>query len=184
MIATEKGRLTAADYRQLPPDDWRYQLIDGEIVMAPAPNFFHQTIGFNIVLMLGQYLADHPLGHLRYAPLDVYLDDTNVFQPDVLFISHEREAMISADGLHGAPDLIVEILSPHTSRYDQHAKRAAYARAGVRELWLVFPEAKRVAIFRFGESAEAPVASCSLGETFHSPLFPELEISTDKIFAR
>ncbi len=183
MIATQTRRLTVEDYRKLPDDDWRYQLIDGEIIMAPASNFFHQRILMNLVRLLGP-VEEEKLGQLLCAPLDLFLDDQNVYQPDILFVSRSRESIIDNDGLHGAPDLIVEILSAHTARYDLNAKRSAYARAGVRELWFVFPEARRVDIYQPAENFESPTASRSLGEIFRSPLFPELEISTDKIFAR
>ena len=184
MIATETRRLTVADYRKLPGDDWRYQLIDGEIIMAPAPNFFHQTILANLVDMIAPHVRHRDLGKLRFAPLDLYLDDSNVYQPDIVFISRARESIIREDGLHGAPDLVIEVLSPRTARFDLNAKRVGYSRAGVRELWIVLPEAKRVDVFDLKANSETPVASHSLGEIFRSPLFPELEISTDKIFAR
>lgn len=184
MLAIEQRRSTVEDYRRLPPDDWRYQLIEGEIIMAPAPNFFHQTIASNIAIAIGRYLADHPLGRVLFAPLDVYLSDNDVYQPDVLFISRERESIIREDGLHGAPDFVVEILSARTARYDLNAKRRGYARAGVRELWLVFPEAKRVDRFALQENAALAASSHALGETFHSPLFPDLKFRTNEIFAR
>jgi Uma2 family endonuclease len=168
--------MTIADYRKLPPDDWRYQLIDGEIVMAPAPSFFHQRIL--------SALEDEELGQVLCAPLDLFLDDNNVYQPDVHFISREREWIIQDDGLHGAPDLVVEVLSPRTARYDLNPKRAGYARAGVRELWFVYPEAKRVDLLYLEKNPDASADSYSLGQTFSSPLCPELEISIDKIFAR
>lgn len=182
MIATEAGRFTVEDYRKLPADDWRYQLIDGEIIMAPSPNFFHQTILLNLVDILSPQVRQRNLGRLRFAPLDFYLDDNNVYQPDIFFISRAREAIIQEDGLHGAPDFVAEVLSPRTARYDLNAKRSGYARSGVRELWLVYPEAKRVDVFHLQENAETPAASYSLGQIFQSPLFPDLDISIDQIF--
>ncbi len=184
MIATETRRLTVEDYRKLPADDWRYQLIDGEIVMSPSPNFFHQTILLNLIEILSPYVRQHDLGRVRFAPLDFYLDDNNVYQPDIFFISRARESIIQEDGLHGAPDLVVEVLSPHTARYDLNAKRAGYARSGVRELWLIYPKAERVDVFHLQDNAETPVASYSLGQTFQSSVFPGLKISTTEIFAK
>ena len=184
MIATERRRLTVEDYRKLPEDDWRYQLIDGEIVIVPALNFFHQRILMNLLRILDQYVEERQLGQVLCAPLDVYLDDNNVYQPDVLFISHDRVSIIRDDGLHGAPNLAIEILSPRTARYDLNAKRTGYIGAGVRELWLVYPEGKRVDLFNPEQTSKEPVASYSLGKIVHSTLFPDLEIATDKIFAR
>lgn len=184
MIATQTGRLTAEDYRKLPEDDWRYQLIDGEIVMSPSPTFFHQQILGNIFSLLVPHVRAKNLGQVLFAPLDFYLDDHNVYQPDVFFVSRARGHVIAEDGLHGAPDLVVEVLSPRTARYDLQAKRAGYARAGVRELWLVYPKAKKMDVFHLENNPETPVASYSLGEKFQSPLFPGLDLSTDAIFAR
>lgn len=183
MLATQSRPLTAEDYKKLPPDDWRYQLIEGELVcMAPAPSSFHQTIASNIVLIIGGYLADHRIGRVYFAPLDVYLTDTNVFQPDVLFIRKGRESIIEEDGLHGGPDFVVEILSPHTARYDINGKREVYARCGVEELRLVYPKAKRIDVYLLQRDAQKPMRSHQLGEKFTSELFPGLEFDVDQIF--
>jgi Uma2 family endonuclease len=183
MIALQTRPFTVDDYRQLPPDDWRYQLIEGELVnMAPAPNTFHQTIASNIVAIINRYLAHNAGGRIYFAPLDVYLTDTNVFQPDVLFIRKGRESIIEEDGLHGAPDFVVEILSPHTARYDINAKREVYARCGVEELWLVYPKAKRIDVYLLQRNSERPTRSHQPGEKFASGLLPELEFSVDEIF--
>jgi Uma2 family endonuclease len=182
MIALQTRPFTVDDYRQLPPDEWRYQLIEGEIVnMALAPNLFHQTIGSNIVGAIAPYLTAHPIGRMYFAPTDVYLTDTNVFQPDVLFVRRER-ASILKDGLHGAPDLVVEILSPHTARYDINAKREVYARCGVEELWLVYPKAKRIDVYLLQRDSERPTCSHQPGEKFTSLCFPGLEFSVDDVF--
>ena len=176
MIATETRRCTVEVYRKLPPDDWRYQLIGGEIVMSPPPSFFQQIIVQNLSDLLSPYVRKSGLGWVRFAPLDFYLDDHNVFQPDILFISRERQAIIQPNGVNSAPDLVVEGLSPHTARYDLNAKRAAYARSGVRELWLVYPEAKQIEVFGLQENSDTPTATHSLGAVVLSTPFPELEL--------
>jgi Uma2 family endonuclease len=183
MIALQTRPFTVDDYRQLPPDDWRYQLIEGELVnMAPAPSFSHQTIASNIVFIIRRYLVNHRIGRVRFAPLDVYLTDTNVFQPDVLFIRKGREAIVQEDGLHGAPDFVVEILSPRTAPYDLNAKREVYARCGVEELWLVYPTAKRLDIYLLQRDPQKPARSHQAGENFTSEVFPGLQFSVDEIF--
>lgn len=152
--------------------------------MSPSPSFFHQTIIQNLSDLLSPYVRDRGLGKVRLAPLDFYLDDHNVYQPDVIFISSARASIIQPDGVHGAPDMVAEVLSPRTARYDLNAKRAGYARSRVRELWLVYPEAKRIELFQLQENAESPAASYSLGdEMFSSALFPGLEIRAEQIFA-
>ncbi len=183
MIAAQTRPFTADDYRQLPPDDWRYQLIEGELVnMAPAPNLFHQTIVSNLIEIIGAYLAKNPIGRMYVAPTDVYLTDTNVFQPDVFFVRTTRKSILKEDGVHGAPDLVVEILSPHTARYDINAKREVYARCGVEELWFIYPIANRVDVYLLQQESRKPMRSCQLGEKFNSILFPSLEFSVDDIF--
>lgn len=152
--------------------------------MAPAPNLFHQTILANLIETIAPHVRDRNLGKVLFAPLDCYLDDQNVYQPDIVFISRSRASIIREDGLHGAPDFVIEVLSPHTARFDVNAKRGLYARAGVEELWLVYPEVKRVDVFYLDKDADIPAASYSLGQTFTSPFFSRLEIDTDRIFAR
>jgi Uma2 family endonuclease len=105
MIATQTGRLTVEDYRKLPEDDWRYQLIDGEIVMAPSPRFFHQRILMNLIQLLSPHVETNNLGLVMFAPLDFYVDEHNVYQPDIFFVSREREGIFQEDGMHGAPRL-------------------------------------------------------------------------------
>jgi Uma2 family endonuclease len=183
MIASQTRPFTAEDYRQLAPDDWRYQLIEGELVnMAPAPNLFHQTVVSNMIEIIASYLADHPVGRMYVAPTDVYLTDTNVFQPDVLFVGGARKSILKEDGVHGAPDLVVEILSPHTARYDINAKREVYTRCGVEELWLVYPKAKRIDVYLLQHDSEKPTRSHQPGDKFTSVLFAGLEFSVDEIF--
>jgi Uma2 family endonuclease len=183
MIASQTRPFTAEDYRQLAPDDWRYQLIEGELVnIAPAPNLFHQTVVSNMIEIIASYLADDPIIRMYVAPTDVYLTDTNVFQPDVLFVRGARKSILKEDGVHGAPDLVVEILSPYTARYDINAKREVYARCGVEELWLIYPKAKRIDVYLLQHDSEKPTRSHQLGDKFTSFFFAGLEFSVDEIF--
>jgi len=183
MVAAQTRPFTAEDYRQLPPDNWRYQLIEGELVnMAPAPNLVHQTIVSNLIEIIAAYLSSHPIGRMYVAPTDVYLTDTNVFQPDVLFVGSARKSILKEDGLHGAPDFLVEILSPHTARYDINAKREVYARCGTEELWFVYPIANRIDVYLLQRDPGRPAHSHQAGAKFTSEIFPGLEFSVDEIF--
>jgi Uma2 family endonuclease len=121
---------------------------------------------------------------LYCAPVDTFLTDLNVYQPDVAFISNKRKSIIKEEGVDGAPDFVVEILSPRTAKYDRGAKRDIYARTGVEELWIVDPELKTVQVFRFAESADAPVATYSIKQKFTSPVFPGLTVSCADVFRR
>ncbi len=152
--------------------------------MAPAPNRYHQDISRNLEYILLDYLEEHPVGTLYDAPFDVYLDNTNVFQPDILVVSNARRRILTDEGAQGAPDFVVEILSPKTAKLDLVNKRRQYARHGVAELWIIDPAAKTIAVHRFAENPDAPVAVVHEGEPIQSPLFPGLQIDTKRVFAR
>lgn len=179
----ETDLLTVADYRAT-PEGSRYQLIDGELVMSPSPNRFHQGIVWNLSQMLGRYLASNPLGRVYFAPFDVYLSEHNVLQPDVLFVAAENFSRFSDDGLHGAPDLVIEVLSPGTAQLDKKSKRKVYAQAGVKEMWLVDPLLLQVQRYVFMQDPAKPVQLIEENETFSTPLLPGLVLSAAEIFKR
>jgi Uma2 family endonuclease len=182
MALTQIPRRTVEDYLLLPDDGPRYQLIDGELYMAPSPNSFHQDISRNLVMILGPFIARRKLGKLYHAPFDVYLSEHNVFQPDVLFISNARAEILTKAGVKGAPDFVVEILSPSTARLDLDLKRRAYARFGVEELWIIDPKAREIGVYRFAENVEEPVATFREGDLIETRIFPGLKIDAREVF--
>jgi len=184
MSSIQAAPLTVEDYRLLPEDGPRYQLIEGERYTAPAPNRCHQDISLNIELMLAEYLKKHSVGRIYHAPFDVYLDETNAHQPDVVFIARSNYSILSDAGCEGAPDFVVEILSPKTAHLDKKAKRPIYARAGVKELRIVDPDAKCIDVYLLQKDADRPAASYTERDVFSSPHFPGLKISGAKIFKR
>jgi len=176
--------LTVENYKILPETGPRYQLIEGDLYMAPAPNRFHQDISRNLEYILLDYLNEHPIGKLYDAPFDVYLDDYNVFQPDILVVLNERLSIFTDAGAEGAPDFVVEILSPKTARLDRDNKRRVYATSGVRELWIITPETRKIEVYLLAEDAATPAAVYSESDTFGSALFPGLQFDAAKIFAQ
>ena len=138
---------TYEDYRRT-PDDERYELLDGELIMVPAPRVDHQRVVVRLTILLQTFVEERGLGEVLVAPCDVVLSDTDVVQPDVLFVSRERAHVIVPENLRGAPDLVVEVLSPSTGERDRTVKRALYARHGVREYWQVDPQARTVTVLR------------------------------------
>ena len=141
-------KFTYEDYRTAPPDR-RYELLDGDLLMVPAPNLKHQKVQFRLGQELGRFILDHELGEFFFAPCDVVLSDTDVVQPDLLFVSREREHLLSGgENVRGAPDLVVEIVSPATADRARGYKRALYGRHGVMEYWLVDPTADTIWIHR------------------------------------
>ena len=133
---------------------------------------------------LYNYLQANPIGEVYAAPSDVELDSKNVFEPDIYYVSRERAHILTAQGASGAPDLVVEILSPSTARLDLEKKRMVYLRAGVRELWFIWPSRAEIAIQRSdGRGGEEPERIVGRGEMLSTPLLPGLEIAVAELFA-
>lgn len=146
MIITKEKPRNIKDYKLL-PEGAPYQLIEGELIMTPAPNPLHQMISGNLFKKLSKIVDAKHAGTVLYSPVDVYLGEENAYQPDMVFISKKRAEIIKKDGIYGAPDLVIEILSPSTAYYDIKKKYKVYERYGVKEYWIVDPELKGIEIF-------------------------------------
>lgn len=140
-----KEKRLSVNYYKLLPEGAPYQLIEGELVMTPAPNPGHQMILGNIVEKIRHFAKGK--GIAIFSPVDVYLDDENAFQPDLIFIPNERMEIIKKDGIYGAPELVIEILSPSTAHYDLKEKFRVYERTGVREYWIVDPDMRTIEVY-------------------------------------
>lgn len=182
MLKTTEELLTADDYRDLPEGPPHFQLVEGKLYMTPSPEFYHQSVAFNIAYCLRRFVEEHPLGKVAIAPSDVQLDFVNVHQPDVYFVSNARLEIISKQGPIGAPDLVVEVLSKSTARLDKGPKLRVYARSGVKELWLVDKERKEVVIYRFAEDISGPVATVRGRQKLTTPLLPGLKLALAEVF--
>jgi len=176
--------LTVAEYRNVPETGPLYQLIEGDLYMAPAPNRFRQDISRNLEVVLANYLSAHPIGVLYDAPFDVYLSEIDVFQPDLLIVLNENRAILTDAGAEGAPDFVIEILSAKTRQLDLVNKKRVYARIGVRELWIIDPDQKDVTVYRFDQDPTEPVAKLSGQGKASSPLLPGLTIALQEVFRR
>ena len=179
--SSSAARLTFADYRKT-PDDVRYELLAGQLVANPTPNEVHQRISMALVILLWPFVKRHNLGHVYAAPFDVVLSNTDVVQPDLLFIANERAHIITDENVRGAPDLVIEILSPATATRDQTFKRSLYAKHGVKEYWLVDTAAKTVTVLQWNAHRYGVVGVCGEGEVLRSPTLSEFEIKPDEIF--
>ena len=168
MISTAIKR-TYADYLET-SDDERYELLHGELVMAPAPREIHQYFLIKLAAKVETFVDERNLGTVYCAPFDVVLSDTNVVQPDLLFVSNERAHIITPDNIQGAPDLVVEILSPATAERDRSVKFELYAEHGVHEYWIVDPDARSITVFLLNEGEFEEVDTYSEGETLTSPM--------------
>jgi Uma2 family endonuclease len=152
--------------------------------MSPSPNWRHQQISNNIELQIQLYLKRNDVGRVFHAPLDVVLNETNVYQPDVLFFRKGREELLGDRCIEGAPDFVVEILSESTERLDRELKRKIYARSGVKELWFVDPIKREVSIFEFAKSVGSPARIHRDKDEFTSGIFPGLTFSCSDIFGK
>ena len=182
MLQAKVPPITRYDYQEMPQGPPYYQVIEGDLVMSPSPNTFHQVVLGRIHFILLRYLEKNPIGEAFFAPLDVFLSDINVYQPDVIFVSNERRSIITDHGIEGAPELLVEALSPATARYDKGSKRKIYARTGVKELWLVDPENRTIQVYLLAKDPENPSATHGPNASFTSSLLPGLKIKTATIF--
>jgi Uma2 family endonuclease len=182
-VPVDAELLTVEDYRAM-PEGSRYQLVEGDLIMSPSPNRFHQRIVWNLSQLFGRHIAAHPVGEVCLAPFDVYLSEHDVVQPDVLFVARENLGIIAEDGIHGAPDLVIEVLSPATAQLDKKTKRRVYARAGVKEMWLVDPLLLQIQRYDFTRDQAKPVQLIEEDESFATPLLPGLSVAAAEIFRR
>jgi Uma2 family endonuclease len=182
VVRPEAPPLTVEHYKNLPETGPRYQLIEGDLYMAPAPNRYHQDISRNLEFILLNYLKERPLGVLYDAPFDVYLSETNVFQPDIVLVFNANLGLLTVAGCEGPPDFVVEILSPKTRRLDLENKKRVYARLGLKELWIIDPEPREVLVYRFWENASEPVERFHEGGIGTNPLLPGLAIELKEVF--
>jgi Uma2 family endonuclease len=144
LVGPPQGRWTYADYAALPDDGNRYEIIAGVLYMTPAPGTGHQSVSARLVTFLVTHVEFAGLGRVFAAPVDVELAPDTVVQPDIVVILSANLDRITPSRIIGAPDLVVEILSPGTAGYDRREKQDAYARAGVGEYWIVDPGAQTV----------------------------------------
>ena len=174
-------RFNYQDYLQL-PEDKRYEILDGELYVVPAPNTRHQRISKRILLALIRQAEEKGLGEIFHAPFDVVFSEENIAQPDILFVCKERLSILTEANLPAAPDLAIEILSPGTRKKDLAVKRKIYARFGVREYWIVDPEVNAVEVLTWNESGYVTAGIYRQTESLVSPLLPELDLTLAQIF--
>ena len=182
MATTESAvKLTYEDYCAT-PDDKRCELLNGDLMMVPAPNLKHQDVQAELGSKLRQFIREHALGKLFFAPCDVVLSNTDVVQPDLLFISREREHVLTAENVRGAPDLVIEILSPSTADRDLGYKHELYGRHGVLEYWVLDPMAETVAVHRQRDGVLELTDTFGRRDTLRTPLLKGLELQLDDVF--
>lgn len=187
-VVNPNVRFTYQDYRSLPESmEKRYELLHGDLLRIPAPSVLHQRVSRNLEYRLLEFVREQGLGQVFHSPIDVVLGQGNereVVQPDVLFIGHDREHFIHEDEIRGAPDMVVEILSPGTGERDKGYKKGLYARYGVREYWIIDPKARMVEVYTQDREGFRMVKACGLDTVIESPLLPALQLGVDELFRK
>jgi Uma2 family endonuclease len=185
MATTVFRKVSYEELQELPRKDSRLvELIEGEVFMTPSPNTKHQTAAANLHLALGTFVRERKLGRVFFAPYDVVFSEWTALEPDLLFIREDRFSIITDANVRGAPDLVIEILSPSRRSYDRETKLRIYETGGVSELWYVDPEERTVEILDRGPDGRYSVTSkLSPGDTIVSKALPGLALSVDEIFA-
>lgn len=178
-LPADLGPYRRRDYASL-PDEPRCELIFGRFYLSPSPSTLHQVV-VQLLWRLLDEIADTSGGAAFLAPLDVHLAEHSVVQPDVMYVSASRREVVQR-WLEGAPDLVVEVLSPGTSRRDRGEKLRLYSQAGVREYWVVDPAERQIEILTNREGDFVVVLPD--GETYRSQAVPEIRLSLPDFWRR
>jgi Uma2 family endonuclease len=183
-MTVDLEHLTYADYLSLPEMKARYSILDGELVMAAAPTPDHQTVLQELFVKLDSLMRAQRLGRVFLAPLDILIrrDPLCTRQPDLMFISNARRYIIGQQVIESGPDLFIEILSPSNTRRELEAKLRDYLSIGVREAWVVSPEAHTVEVLQISPEGIERSGLYDLGDLIISQVLPELRLTVDEIF--
>ncbi len=175
MEVPEQTKVSYEDYLEF-NDDKRYEILDGELRVVPAPGVSHQRSVGRLFRLLTEYSQSFG-GEVFLSPIDVVLSEHDVVQPDLVFVSKERADIVKEAAIMGAPDLVVEIISRFSRRVDRVAKKQRYAALGVRYYWIVDPQARTVEEYEL-TGGDYRFRSRAAGEEVFCPaIFPGLEIT-------
>lgn len=181
-MSLRRSDLTYRDYLDL-PEGLTYEILDGELFqMTPAPSPDHQRISRWIQLPLTRFIEEHRMGEVFNAPIDVIFSETNVLQPDLLWIQTNRLSIVKEKGIFGAPDLVVEILSPTSTRRDGEIKFKIYEAFGVKEFWLVSPQGCWLDVYAQSNGHYQLVQRFGGTDTLRSALLPGFELPLTQVF--
>jgi len=177
------GKLTYEDYAELPDDGRRYEILDGELEVSPAPVPRHQGVSANLFVILHTHVRERDLGRVYYAPIDVILARTTIVQPDLVYVARSRESIITERAIEGPPDLVIEILSSWSVSRDRGKKAKLYAHFGVRHYWVVDPRARLLDLYDAAEGRRYKLVARHEGPfRLHAALFPDLEIDLGRVW--
>ena len=186
MASNVKHLMTVKDVKALPYDEChRYELIEGELHVSPAPGIPHQLVLYNLLLKLGNYLEQNPIGILVPGP-GAKFSEHNYVIPDIAFVRNERwGSTVAKDEFNAAPDLIIEIVSPGSKnrKRDLELKHTLYGKYGVQEYWAVECWSRSVIVFRQNGNTLEEIMTLKDDDMLESALFPGLSLKLDTIFS-
>jgi Uma2 family endonuclease len=174
---------TYADYAAL-PEGAPYQLIGGQLVVSPSPTLQHQRVLGRIFRIVSGFVEENGLGEVLIAPIDLRLEDSDVYQPDLVFVAAADGDRLGERAIEGAPDLVVEVLSPSTAGYDLRQKRDAYERHGVKEYWIVDPAARRIEVYALEDGRFRKIDEAREGGGVRSRILTGMDIAWSTVFTR
>ena len=181
MSATKQKIWTYNDYSKL-DDDKRYEIIEGELTeMSPSPREIHRAISINLGTIINIHVKENQLGKIYAAPFDLILDNKNVVQPDLMFISKERKKIITDGGIFGSPDLLIEILSPSTSKRDREVKFRLYEKFQVAEYWIIDPVKSKIEIYNLEDEKYRLSCSVQNNETVQSIVLSSVSVTYNNL---
>ncbi len=176
-----KSKYTYEDYLNTPEGE-RYELIDGELIFLPTPNMAHQEARGNLGTGMYMYAKDGELGRVFFVPFDIVFSDSDVVQPDILFVSKARDRIITHDNVKGAPELLVEIISPFSAKRDWNDKRDLYARHGVIEYWIADPVHRMVSVMLLKNGVLELAGAYVEGDTVAATALAGFRVGVGEIF--
>lgn len=176
-----KGKKYTVKHFELLPESAPYQLIEGELIFMSSPSFDHQDVLGNLFFEIKAFLKEHQIGRVAIAPLDVCLDENNVVQPDLLFVSIRRTNIIERK-IMGAPDFIIEILSPGNANYDKKTKLSLYGRFLVTEYWIVHPEEQWIEVYHNKAGILWKQQTAKIGDKIISKAIEGFELDVSRVF--
>ncbi len=186
-IPPRQGEWTIADYMRLEnPPGYSYELVKGVLHMSPSPSLSHQRALMELATRMFSHVRKNKLGEVIVAPMDVEIDvgeTQTIVEPDIIFVSNARREILTHKHLRGAPDLLVEILSPGSEARDRNAKLTLYMTSGVREYWIVDPHKRTIEIWVMREMGHVRKGEWIPGQAAHSEVLEGFTASVEEICA-
>lgn len=184
MVLTATDRMTVREFLERGDfeEGFLYELINGTIVKRASPNTEHQRITKRVFKKLDQFVEENALGECVFAPYDVVFDEEELVLPDLIFVANKNSDIIKRGCIEGTPDLLVEVLSPGTSRNDRGQKMKLYRRFGVAEYWIVDPKAQAIEVWSLQNGDYDLLFFAAETGEIESIVLPGLKMEVSQVF--